>query len=317
MENNIQLSVVMSVFNGEKYIAEAIDSVLNQDFIDFEFIIVNDGSTDGSLRIIQSYSDKRIVLVNKTNGGLSKALNTGIRIARSNLIARMDADDICLPGRFRRQIDFMKKHPDCVVLGTNACYISEAGEDLFVPSVLLNDEEIKRYLPNSAFFHSSVVFRKDKFELAGGYPEQIPHFVEDKVLWNKMAKLGLFFNLGSPLIKYRIVPNSITASKFASDRLERVFWNLVNDNPVSQDDIDHVLQLKSKKIPNSLLWSNYFFRLGKIYLEYNFNRRLALKYLFKSVVLNKINAKIYFNLFLVFMPRAFVVWWKKSRGIVV
>ena len=122
----------MSVYNGEKYLREAIDSILNQTFKDFEFIIVNDGSTDNSLKIIKSYNDPRITIINQKNTGLAKALNEGIKIAKGKFIARMDADDISEPERFKKEYKFMHVHDECVALGTNAIIIDENGNNLYI-----------------------------------------------------------------------------------------------------------------------------------------------------------------------------------------
>lgn len=113
-----QISVIMSVYNGEKYLREAIDSILNQTFTHFEFIIVNDGSTDKSLNIIKSYNGSRIILVQQENKGLAAALNEGIKIAKGKYIAMMDADDISLPTRLEKQIQFMEAHPEYVAIGS-------------------------------------------------------------------------------------------------------------------------------------------------------------------------------------------------------
>ena len=114
------ISVVMSVYNGEKYLKRSIDSILNQTFKDFEFIIINDGSTDKSLEIIKSYDDDRIVLIDQENKGLTKSLNIGIKTASGKYIARQDADDVSLPDRLKKQVDFLEVREDVVLLGCRA-----------------------------------------------------------------------------------------------------------------------------------------------------------------------------------------------------
>jgi glycosyltransferase involved in cell wall biosynthesis len=124
-----RISVVMSVYNGEKYLRQAIESILQQTYTDFEFIIIDDGSTDSSREIIQSYDDKRIRLViNEQNIGLTKSLNKGIRLAKGEFIARMDADDISLPQRFEKQVAYLDSHPEVGVLGTYANIIDHRGK---------------------------------------------------------------------------------------------------------------------------------------------------------------------------------------------
>ena len=112
MENKPLVSVIMSAYNAEKYISQTIKSVLNQTFIDFEFLIFNDGSKDKTEEIIGSYGDHRIKSVNQSNIGLTKTLNKALALSQGEYIARMDADDICEPARLQKQVDFLKNHPD-------------------------------------------------------------------------------------------------------------------------------------------------------------------------------------------------------------
>ncbi len=123
---NPTISVVMPVYNGAKYLKEAIESVLNQSFKDFELILINDGSTDSSESIIKSFDEPRIVYLNNGgNLGLSKSFNKGIIAAKGTYIARMDADDVSLPNRFEIQLDYLDTHPNIGVIGTNIILINE------------------------------------------------------------------------------------------------------------------------------------------------------------------------------------------------
>ena len=127
-----KISVVMAVYNGERHLREAIDSILNQTFADFEFVIIDDASTDRSGRILQEYAgkDKRIVIIgNETNMGLSKSLNKGIRLTKGEYIARMDADDISFPDRFEKQVKFLDDHNDIGILGTHYLQMDIGGKD--------------------------------------------------------------------------------------------------------------------------------------------------------------------------------------------
>src|SRR5690348_7082970 len=117
---NSRVTVLMPVYNSEKYIWAAIHSVINQTWNDFELLIVNDGSTDGTQEIIKSFADDRIVLINQENGGVAKALNKGLMHAKGDYIARFDADDICFPDRLEEQVNFLDKHEDYVVVGSDA-----------------------------------------------------------------------------------------------------------------------------------------------------------------------------------------------------
>src|SRR4051812_32189612 len=129
--SEVKVTVLMSAYNTEMYISEAIHSVLNQTFTDFELLIVNDGSTDKTMEIIQTFKDPRIILVNQPNGGVSKALNNGLHHAKAKFIARFDSDDICYPERLQVQYDFMQENPDYVLCGSSADYIDKNGEYIF------------------------------------------------------------------------------------------------------------------------------------------------------------------------------------------
>ena len=132
-----EITVLMPVFNGEKFIRESIASILNQTFPDFEFLIINDGSTDHSLAIIEEYArcDARIRIISRENKGLAATLNEGIDLARGDYIARMDCDDISYPRRLERQLQYMRAHPDCVLCGSLAYGMAENGEKLGIVSL--------------------------------------------------------------------------------------------------------------------------------------------------------------------------------------
>ena len=127
-----RVSVLTSVYNGERYLRESVESILNQTFPDFEFVIVDDGSTDRTFEILSSYNDPRIVLLqNSSNLGLIGSLNRGLEVCRAPLIARHDADDFSHLDRISRQLDFMENHLDVAVLGTQMQVIDEKGRDLY------------------------------------------------------------------------------------------------------------------------------------------------------------------------------------------
>ncbi len=208
--SNPLVSVVLSVYNGEKYLDEAIESILNQSYENFEFIIIDDGSSDKSLEIIRSYDDKRIVVISRENRGLVSSLNEGIEIAKGRYIARMDADDISLATRIEEQVIFMERNSDVGICGTG---VIGFGEEIKETPWLLSetDKTIKtELLFSSCFAHPTVMIRRElmiKNELF--YDEKFLH-AEDFELWTRMAKYTKFANLKMPLLKYRIVQNSIT-----------------------------------------------------------------------------------------------------------
>lgn len=202
------ISVIMSVYNDENNLAFAIESILNQSYKDFEFIIINDSSNDNSKNIILDFQkkDKRIVyLENQKNEGLAKSLNKAISISKGKFIARMDSDDICMMDRFKIQIEFLENNTDIDVLGTGAILIDK--ENKKIGNVLMprTDKEIKKVLIyKNSIIHPSVIIKKYVLIELGGYN---PSFLkaQDLDLWVRLANNGKnFYNLQEYLINYRV-----------------------------------------------------------------------------------------------------------------
>ncbi len=294
------ISVIMSVYNGDKYLHEAIDSILNQTFKDFEFIIINDGSTDKSLKIIHSYNDDRIVLINQENAGLANALNNGIAISKSNFIARMDADDIAYPERIQKQHEFLTNNIDYVIVGSNAKIIDINGCIVRHSNIPIKNEEMKGKLPETPFIHPSVMFRKDSFYEAGQYPEYMLK-AQDYVLFNRMAKLGKFANIAENLMEYRIVP---TANSVRDGRISKRFYDILSKaikyNKISDEDFIYLKTLTSNRNSKERL-ANYHLYLAKKYLWNNYQPKLARMNLIKSMN-NKFNFISIFYYLVSFMP---------------
>ena len=272
--SEVKVSIVMSVYNAGKYLNEAIESMLNQTFADFEFIIVNDGSTDTSLQIIESYKDERIVLINQKNTGLAKALNNGIDKSKSNFIARMDADDISLPDRLQKQYDFLINNPEYIAVGSNAIIIDVDGNYVFSSSRPISDEDVRQKLPKTPFYHPSVMFKKNVFAKAGKYCEAMVK-AQDTVLFNRMARYGKFYNIKEPLIKYRIVPTASTnRSNIGKKRLSKILLKAIEDNEISNVDKLFLQSITNKKNTTFTL-SNYYLFLAKKYLNNNYHPKIA------------------------------------------
>jgi len=197
------VSVVMSVFNGEAYLTEAIDSILAQTFDDFELIIIDDGSTDKSNEIIRHYKDKRIRLLEQENRGLVESLNRGILEAKGKYIARHDADDASLPSRFKKQIKLLESNTELVIVGSSMSVMNEKSIIKHEHHVLLNDPELRQeLLIRSPFAHGSVMFIKSKAIKAGLY-EKSYWPAEDYEFWLRLSKHGLLANIDEPLYIYR------------------------------------------------------------------------------------------------------------------
>ncbi len=186
-----KVSVLMSVYNGEKYLRESIDSILNQTFTDFEFLITDDGSTDSSRDIIESYNDSRIVLYNnEENMGLTKSLNIGIHRARGEYIARQDADDVSHPDRLKMQYEYMETN-NCDVTCCRYQYIDKRGKRLLWVSEIFSSQSLKRTLIDlkDPIAHGSVLMNKNSLVDAGEYNESF-EFSQDYELWLRLLSMG-------------------------------------------------------------------------------------------------------------------------------
>ncbi|MRS01629.1 glycosyltransferase [bacterium] len=209
-----EVTVLMAVFNGERYPREAIESILEQTFKNFEFIIVNDGSTDLSCEILSSYSDSRIRLVdNEQNIGLACSLNKGLSLARGEFVARMDADDISYPDRLKKQVDFMRANPAVAVLGTQVAYIDTVGRDIkvFAPRHPVTPLAAKYTLMfGTPVSHPTVMYRKNLiWEIFKGY-DKAYNVSEDTELWCRVGIDYSIQNLPDVLVAMRVHPQSVS-----------------------------------------------------------------------------------------------------------
>ena len=198
-----RVSVVMSVYNGEKYLREAVDSILNQTFTDFEFIIIDDGSMDQTAEILDSYSDLRIFrMKNEKNMLLSASLNKGIAIAQGEYIARMDADDISLPERFKKQVEYLDSNTKIGVLGTWIQYIDASG-NLAQPVQYPTDPDCFRWRLcfENPIAHSSTMIRRNLLEKEI-YRSDF-ELLEDYDLWRRLIKLSNISSLSEILVLLR------------------------------------------------------------------------------------------------------------------
>lgn len=222
---NPEISVVMSVYNEEIYLRSAIESVLNQTFRNFEFIIINDCSTDETNDILKEFEakDNRIILyekpINKGFKGFVENLNIGISKARGKYIARMDADDLCLPDRLEKQFNFLEENPEVFLTGSSMILMNENGEETGRMNALSNPDLIrKRTKIDNPIFHPTIMFRnepaliyRDKFYACEDFDFHLRMLSEKKVL----------YNISEPLLKYRILESSI--SRKGNSFVKRLF----------------------------------------------------------------------------------------------
>lgn len=206
----------MSIYSEEEeWIRESIDSILNQTFSDFEFIIINDNpNRDKNKSLLAEYTqiDNRIIIItNEENIGLTKSLNKGLRIAKGKYIARMDADDISLPTRFQKQVDFLYNNPEYIVCGTNISYFGETKMFLYSDWIKLDNDAIKAQLIfNSCFAHPTVMIRRDILLNHNIFYDENYKQAQDYRLWEQLYNLGKYKNLEEKLLKYRISFNQVS-----------------------------------------------------------------------------------------------------------
>jgi len=210
-----KVTVLMSVYNGEKYLKEAVESILNQTFRDFEFIIINDGSTDSTPAILAHYQqlDDRICVYHQKNQGLIASLNRGCQLAQGKYIARMDADDVSLPERLARQVDYMEAHPEIGVLGTWIGPIDENSKPLrtWHPPTPTSPGLVRwSLLFWNCVAHPSVVMRRDVIEPLGFYRREAIH-TEDYDLWARAWFTTQIANIPEILVRYRVWQGGSTA----------------------------------------------------------------------------------------------------------
>jgi hypothetical protein len=210
------LSVILPVKNLKQFLSPAIESILAQTFRDFELLICDDGSTDGSVAIAQSFAvkDSRVRLLRQESMGLARILNFGLEQAAAPLVARMDGDDVALPERFAKQVAFLAAHLDCVLVGSSAETIDEDGWPVAAWMVPTGHEQIDAgHIAGREVnvIHPTTVYRRDVVLRAGGYRQIEGKFVEDVDLWLRLAEIGRLANLPEQMLRYRLRAKSFSA----------------------------------------------------------------------------------------------------------
>jgi len=200
--NNLKpnISVIMPVYNADKYIDQAIRSIVSQTYKNFEFLILDDASTDETVKIIESFNDSRIrLLKNDYRSGITQTLNRGIEESKYELIARMDADDIAHPWRFEKQVNYLLEHPDCALLASHVDIIDEKGR--FIRTEGLSSEYLYYSLNfECCIFHPTIIFRKSAILNIGSY--ELP-YAEDYDLFWRVAQRSIIASIEEPLLCYR------------------------------------------------------------------------------------------------------------------
>lgn len=221
MQTKPLISVLMPNYNGMPYLKEAVESVLKQTCKNFEFIIINDASTDGSWKYLKSLKDKRIrLLKNNKNSGLAASLNTALKVTKGDYVARMDADDISLPKRFETQLKFLESHSDVGLCGTWAEKISEKGKKVGVIKYPTSYKIIKKVLPYyNPVIHPSWLAKKEVYQRLQGYGVDY-NGAEDYEFLLRARNLFRIANLPKILLKYRV--SSTSQSKVMLKIIDRL-----------------------------------------------------------------------------------------------
>jgi len=221
MSCNPKVSVIMPIYNAERYLALSIGSIIEQTFTDWELICVNDGSRDASGKLLHelAVSEPRLRLFEQENLGLVAALQNGIAQARGNLLARMDADDIAMPERFEKQVRYLNEHPEVAIVGGGAIEIDEDGDPLRLTSYPNDHDQLVHRLLHreTALIHPSVMVRHEILRATGGYRAKF-QWIEDHDLWLRISKLGKLANLPDIVIAYRQHASSICWQRSNSQR---------------------------------------------------------------------------------------------------
>ena len=320
------VTVLMSVFNSEDYLSEAIDSILNQTLSDFEFIIIDDGSKDNSINIIEKYAagDLRILLVkNPVNIGLASSLNKGILLAQGMYIARQDADDVSALNRLELQTTYAISHPGLDIIGSNCFVIDISGETVYEARVYSKDNKFFDKLLNkqAIFPHGSAFMKKEMLIKYGMYDSRF-YYVQDGELWLRaLSHNANIYVMDESLYYYRVTPGTNPSRKEAKTIFNKVLKMIYHEKK-SAFLIDNELNIVNEYLSNvatpieANYMADYWKSLANATYLNNASRRIAMKYIAKAIIENNSILKYpkYFLLALVyFFPVNYVKYLIKNN----
>jgi len=211
-----KITVILPTYNCELYVKSAVESILNQSFTDFEFLIIDDASTDGTIQILKNFNDQRIQLIEKPfNTGYTESLNLGLKFAKGEYIARMDGDDISLPDRFAKQIAYLEAHPEVVLCATAYKFI---GREPFFDFPENHDAIKVSFLKGNCICHPSVMLRKCLLDAHGITYDTSKEPAEDYDLWIRLLSIGKLYILPEILLEYRVYSNQVSTERFIEQK---------------------------------------------------------------------------------------------------
>lgn len=289
----MKITVLLPVFNAGEYVSDAIQSILNQTFSDFEFLIIDDGSYDNSEDIVNSFNDKRIRYIKKGHTGLADTLNYGLKITKYDWVARMDADDIAHPDRLKKQIKFINVETENVIIASWAAFFTNSTIGYTIKTPIDNKELIKKLLLHCYINHMTVLYNKNFILSNGGYNENIKVY-EDYELWLRLKGKAVFKVIPECLVFVRIRKDSLsrggTSKKVILGYLNKYY-------PLAE--------LKNKFVTKEVYkifgWREYFYGTPK----------LARKYWTKSISI-LIKPRILLAFFITFLPIRYIEKFKRS-----
>jgi glycosyltransferase involved in cell wall biosynthesis len=308
--NDPKITVLMPAYNAGKYIGEAITSVLKQSFADFELLIVNDGSTDDTEKIIKSFHDNRIVLLKQENKGIAAALNAGLAVARAPYIARFDADDVCYHDRLKIQYEFMTAYPEYSIMGAAVDYMDVEGHFIFThhPAGHLNEEIQQLKYTVCPFIHSSVFYKKDVIIKNGGYNEHAYTF-EDHFLWVNILKDEKACNLSQPLIKVRLNPESITIDeKWRTRKFRDIKYSSLKRRTITAAEGDELHEIGKQQYSPKIKEGAYYALCGKKFLLNNYQPEKARLHVAKAISAHPLRLDNYLLYAVSYFPEKLITW---------
>jgi glycosyltransferase involved in cell wall biosynthesis len=266
-----RISVILPAYNAEAYIRESIESILAQTFTDFEFLIINNASTDRTVEIIESYKDPRIKLItNPTNLGLIGSLNVGLKAARGKYIARMDHDDRAEPTRFEKEYTYLESHPDIAIVGTWSNIMDSNGKFIRIhKNPLLNNVIKYELMFGNNLTHPSIMMRREIILKEGGYdPEWVN--TEDYNLYSRIIRKYPLANIPEPLLNYRVHGASLTGESASQAIMHKNTKRMIRNNvgyylPISDEEENLITQVLIARLPNPTLKLRDVLKANKLY----------------------------------------------------
>jgi glycosyltransferase involved in cell wall biosynthesis len=312
--NNPKVTVLMPAYNAGKYIGEAISSILKQTFTDFELLIVNDGSTDETLKIAQSFHDARIRIISTENRGVAAALNVGLNHACAPYVARFDADDICYPARLKTQYEFITRYPEYTIIGSAVDYADAEGHFIFThhPEAHLDEEIQQLKYTTCPFIHSSVFYKKDAIIAHGGYNEHA-YTYEDHFLWLNLLNTEKACNLSQPLIKVRLSPESVSIDgKWHTRKFRSIKYSTLKRRSITESEGNELYEISKKYYSPRIKEGAYYALCGKKFLLNNYQPEKARSNVARAITLRPFRLDNYLLYTLSYLPERLIAWLHNS-----